>query len=223
MEVIEAMMARHSVRDFKSDSVPKATVVKILETAVRSPSTVNSQPWNIYVASGAAIERIRKAYVEKGLKGIKPNYEIFITPFSQLPKAMVDRMTEMRKERMKLMGLDSEDPSSQQAIAASGARLFNANVLLVLTMDKVLDKWLLYDMGLLSQNILLAAHNSGLGSLLALSLVGYPDILRAELEIPDSQIIVMGIALGYTNTASGINKYISPRRPLAETVTFKDF
>jgi len=78
-------------------------------------------------------------------------------------------------------------------------------------------------MGLLSQNVLLAAHNSGLGSLPALSLVGYPDILRSELDIPDSLIIVMGIALGFTNTASGINNYINSRRPIADSVTLKGF
>ncbi len=222
MEVKEAILARHSVRDFKSDPIPKATILKILETAVQAPSTINSQPWNIYVASGAAIKRIRKAYVEKFLKGIKPCYEIAIKPFSQMPKVMVDRMTEMRKERMNLMGLDPENPSSQITVNASNSQLFNAPVILVLTMDKVLDKWSVYDMGLLSQNIMLVAQEFGLSTLPALSLVGYPDILHTELDIIDSQAIVMGIAVGYNNTASDINKYISSRRPLAEIVSFKD-
>jgi len=223
LEVFEAIMARHSVRDFKPDPVPKATIMKILERAVHAPSTVNSQPWNIYAAGGTVIERIRKAYIAKGLKGEKPNYEISITPFAQLPTVMADRMTEMRKERMKLMGLDPQDPDSQKTVNTHSARLFNAPVILVLTMDKVLDKWSVYDMGLLSQNILLAAINLGLGSLPALSLVDYPDILRSELAIPDSQIIVMGIALGFANTASGINNYISSRRSIADTVTLKGF
>ncbi len=133
------------------------------------------------------------------------------------------RMTEMRKERMKLMGLDPLDPASQQTNMAIIARLFNAPVLMVLTMDKVLDKWSVYDMGLLSQNILLAAQNSGLDTIVAMSLVSNPDILRAELGIPDSQIIVIGIALGYIDTRSGVNSYVSSRRSMAETVTFKGF
>jgi nitroreductase len=223
MEVNEAIISRHSVRDFKSNPVPKAMILKILETAVHAPSTVNSQPWNIYAAAGVAIERIRKAYVEKSLKGIRGSTDIFITPFSQLPKVMVDRMTEMRKVRTRLMGLDPEDPVSQRIVFANSARLFNAPVILVLTMDRVLDRWSVYDMGLLSQNIMIAAQDVGLGSIPALSLVSHPDILRPELDIPDSQIIVIGIALGYTNTASGINRYVSSRREITETVTFKGF
>jgi len=223
MDVIEAIMARHSVRDFKTVPVPKATILKILETAVHAPSTVNSQPWNMYVAGGAAIERIRSAYVAAMEKGVMGKTEMSGTPSTQLPKVMQYRMTEMRKERMKLMGLDPLDPASQQTNMAIIARLFNAPVLMVLTMDKVLDKWSVYDMGLLSQNILLAAQNSGLDTIVAMSLVSNPDILRAELGIPDSQTIVIGIALGYIDTRSGVNSYVSSRRSMAETVTFKGF
>ena len=223
MDVIEAIMARYSVRDFKTVPVPKATILKILETAVHAPSTVNSQPWNIYAAGGAAIERIRSAYLAAMENGNVGKTEVRGTPSNQLPKVMQDRMTEMRKTRMKLMGLDPQDPASQQINTVVIARLFNAPVLLVLTMDKVLDKWSVYDMGLLSQNIMLAAQNAGLGSIVAMSLVSHPDILRIELGIPDSQTIVIGIALGYIDAGSGINAYVSSRRPLAETVTFKGF
>jgi nitroreductase len=223
MEVIEAIKARHSVRDFKTDTVSKAVIDKILEAAVYAPSTVNSQPWNIYVAGGAVMERIRSAYLVAMENGIEGKTEIRGTPSNQLPKVMQDRMNEMRKKRMKLMGLDPLNPASQQTVMTSIARLFNAPVMLILTMDKVLDKWSVYDMGLLSQNIMLAAQSAGLGSIVAMSLVGHPDILREELGIPDSQTIIIGIALGYTDTLSGVNSYISSRRPMAETVTYKGF
>ena len=38
MDVIAAILARHSVRDFSPKPVPKDIVMKILETAARSPS-----------------------------------------------------------------------------------------------------------------------------------------------------------------------------------------
>ncbi len=221
MEVIEAIMARHSIRDFKTVPVAKTTVLKILEASVYAPSTVNSQPWNIYVASEEVIEKIRSAYLKAMEKGIAGKPEVRGTPSSQLPKVMQDRMSEMRKKRMKLMGLDPQDPASQQIVMTITERLFNAPVLVVLTMDKILDKWSVFDMGLLSQNIMLAAQSAGLGSIAAISLVSHPDILRAELGIPESQSIIIGIALGYIETRSGV--YISSRRPIEETVTFKGF
>ena len=64
MDAIEAILARHSVRDFSSKPVPKETVMKILEVATRSPSGSNGQPWEVFVATGATIERIRKMYQE---------------------------------------------------------------------------------------------------------------------------------------------------------------
>ena len=69
MDVIEAILARHSVRDFSSDTVPRETVMKILEAAIRSPSGGNSQPWEVFVASGATLEKIRKVYRERSKSG----------------------------------------------------------------------------------------------------------------------------------------------------------
>lgn len=60
MDVIEAILARHSVRNFSSKPVPQETIMKILEVATRSPSGGNGQPWEVFVASGATIEGIRR-------------------------------------------------------------------------------------------------------------------------------------------------------------------
>ncbi|MDD5703615.1 MAG: hypothetical protein PHU23_16400, partial [Dehalococcoidales bacterium] len=61
----------------------------------------------------------------------------------------------------------------------------------------------------------------GLGTIPALTFVGYPDIIRQELEIPQELLIVFGVALGYEDMASPINNYRSSRRPIEEVVTFK--
>ena len=69
MDTIEAILARYSVRDFSSKPPAKETVMKILEVATRSPSGSNSQPWEVFVASGAIIEKIRKMYQERSQGG----------------------------------------------------------------------------------------------------------------------------------------------------------
>ena len=69
MEIIEAILARHSVRDYSSRPVDKETVMKILDVAGRSPSGGNGQPWEVFVASGVTIERIRKMYQERSRAG----------------------------------------------------------------------------------------------------------------------------------------------------------
>jgi nitroreductase len=53
--------------------------------------------------------------------------------------------------------------------------------------------------------------------------VCYPDVLRAELGIPDDLLIVIGIALGYADPSDPEYSFRSARRALAEVVRFKGF
>ena len=48
---------RISVRAFKPDPVPEATVRRLLEKAARAPSGGNLQPWRVRVLTGAAKAR----------------------------------------------------------------------------------------------------------------------------------------------------------------------
>ncbi len=91
--------------------------------------------------------------------------------------------------------------------------------MVVICMDKALSSNL--DIGLFVQTICIAAQGYGIDSLIAAALVSQPDVLRQELEIPESLNIVAGIGLGYADTNSIINTYRSPRRPIQEVVRYK--
>jgi nitroreductase len=228
MDILEAIQARHSVRDFDSKPVPKDIIMKIMAAATRSPSGGNSQPWEIFIASGAAMENIRKTYQERaqsqpGGPGVPPG-----RPGGPggpggpppLPAFIQERMATIRNERMILLGLDPADPASGKVFMEWGSRLFGAPVMAVICMDKALSSN--FDIGMLVQTICLAAQNFGVDSIIASAFVSQPDVLRKELEIPESLNIVIGIGLGYPNPMSIINTYRSPRRPIEEVVRYKD-
>lgn len=220
MDVIDAIEARHSVRDFKADPVPEATIMKILEVATRSPSGGNSQPWEIFVAAGAIMERIRQAYKERYEKGIKGAIEQVGPPSTApRPTTFTERMQVITKERLELLKLDPKEPNSRKVFMEWGARLFGAPVLILLCMDRTFTVTL--NIGILTQSICLAAQNFGVESFIASAFVSHPDVLRKELEIPDDLIIVIGIGLGYPNEENIINTYRSPRRPIQEVVRYK--
>lgn len=120
---------------------------------------------------------------------------------------------------MKLLGLDPADPASFKVFMQWGSRLFGAPVLAVICMDKALSSNL--DIGMLVQTICLAAQNFGVDSLIAGGFVSQPDVLRKELEIPESLNVVIGVGLGYPNPKSIINTYRSPRRSIQEVVRYK--
>lgn len=48
-DVIQAMLERRSVRRFKGDQVPRATIGRIIDAARWAPSAGNIQPWQFYV------------------------------------------------------------------------------------------------------------------------------------------------------------------------------
>ena len=91
-------------------------------------------------------------------------------------------------------------------------------------MDKTLTQWSAYDIGAFSQSVMLLAAETGAGDHPpAITLVHYPQVLRNHLGIPDSQNVVIGIAIGYTDDNHGINKFRSARRSLDDAVKWYGF
>jgi nitroreductase len=219
MDVLEAIQARHSVREFDSKPVPKDIVMKIMHAATRSPSGGNGQPWEIFIASGAVMENIRRIYNERMQAGAgAPGGPCDPSGPPPLPAFVQERMANIRNERLKLLGLDPADPASNRVFMEWRSRLFGVPVLAVICMDKALSSNL--DIGMLAQTICLAAQYFAVDSLIASAFVSQPDILRKELEIPENLNTVIGIGLGYPDPDSLINTYRSPRRPIEEVVRY---
>jgi len=111
-----------------------------------------------------------------------------------------------------------------------GFKFFDApNAIFILTdrslyyRDDNVNVWPLFDCGLVAQNILLLATDRGLGTIPEIQAVMYPDILRKMLNIPDSKLIVLGIALGYPDGDHPANKIRSDREPVDGLTTWHGF
>jgi len=61
---------------------------------------------------------------------------------------------------------------------------------------------------------MLLATKYGLGTVAQAQAVTYPEVLRKVLGIPDSKLIVLGIAIGYPDWDDPINQFQSEREPL---------
>ena len=64
MQLEEAIMTRHSSRDFLPTEVPQAVLDRALELARHSPSNSNTQVWRLFVVRGLALERLRAMLYE---------------------------------------------------------------------------------------------------------------------------------------------------------------
>ncbi len=221
MNVAEALDTRYTCRVFKSDPVSRKTITKILEAAIRAPSWANTQPWELFVAAGSPLERVRQGYLGNFHKGAPRNPD-YPAP-AEWPPTLQRRMRESRAKRFAALGIDREDTVARQAIAEQSFRLFGAPAIVYLCMDRTLTPWSIFDMGLLAQSIMLAARDQGVDSAPAAVLVAFPDILRAELDIPRELSILLGVALGYGDSDHPQNRYRSSRRPVQEVVRFRGY
>ena len=213
MDVIDAITERHSVRDFIPKLISKETVMNILEIALRAPSAGNSQPWEVFVATGETLERIRKAWQELEWPGIPSRPGV-----SQPPAEVMKRSGEVISGILNAAGLDPSDPKSFRIIR--GPRLYGAPVVVVVCMDKNLSDNL--GIGLFVQTLCLAAQGYGVDSLISGAIMTHQEVLRKELDIPENLNPIIGIALGYPNPDNKVNFYRSPRRPLQEVVRYRE-
>ena len=213
MNTIEAIKSRRSVRAFSDTPVEKEKIDAILEAAVWTPSWANSQPWEIFVASGETLDRIKAGFKEKHENKEKPFFE---TPApAAWSEAAKDRQKQLRPGMVAACGEEAADD-----FAMLNRTAFNAPMVIYLCMDKILSEWSLYDIGAYSQSLMLAAKELGLGTIPAAQLMLFPDVLRKEMDIPENLKFTIGIAIGYEDTEHGINKFKATRSPLSETVRF---
>ncbi len=214
MTVSEALVQRRSKRAFRPDPIPRETLIKILKDAAQSPSWANSQPWDVFVAEGETLKRIKTGYAESYAKAVSAAPEV--------PRPV--EWSEAAKARQKGlfpdMVRDCGDAVNQ--FGALNQRMFDAPCVIFICMDKLLTEWSLYDIGAYSQSFMLSALENGLGTIPAITTVLYPDVLRQELNIPDNLKITIGIALGYTDENNAINNFKSARTPIEENVRFSD-
>ena len=218
MDVGEALRARRTVRAFLSRPVPRETLETILSDSLRAPSWANTQPWEVFVAAGDAFERIRSVSVERTVAKAASNPDVPF-PGAFTPECRA-RTKELGSGRAEVRGMTTEDPAFHHDFLMANRRFFDAPCGVFLCMDRTLGPWSMFDLGAMSQSICLAAQDHGVDSAIAINLVLYPDVLRAELRIPPELAVVIGISLGYADAAGAEDAFRSVRRPLSDAVRF---
>jgi nitroreductase len=68
MDAIDAIQRRTSVRRFRPDPVPRETIARLLECAVRAPNHKLTEPWRFAVLTGPARSRLAELRARHRLK-----------------------------------------------------------------------------------------------------------------------------------------------------------
>jgi nitroreductase len=187
MELMEAIKGRRSIRSYTSKAVDDKTLETILEAARQAPSWHNTQCWRFIVVRDSQI-RNKLADTAIEMAQGKPNRAA--EAMRTTPIAIV-ACAEMRKS-----GYYIKEPKGP-----------------------VTDKgdWYMYDVALAMQNLTLAAHALGLGTV---NTGAFDAIKAAEiLGVPEGYAVVSMTPLGYPDEEPNPR----PRKELAEIVFYDRF
>src|SRR5215475_6457092 len=215
IELDKAILERHSTRMFlPHQPVPRELVDEALSLAQHAPSNSNIQPWHVVFASGARRDRLVTALVDEARRR-PPN----IPP---LPETFQHYRRELGAQVYGAMGISIQDKAGHDAAVLRNWEFFRAPLAAVICMHRDLGPPDALSVGMFLQTLLLALTERGLGSCVEVSVAGYPEIVRAQLDIPAELSILCGLAIGYPDPDFAANKLHVGREPIGKNVVFLD-
>ena len=222
--VDQAIVSRRSIRAFLPTPVPRADIEALLEVAARAPSGTNTQPWKVYVCTGARRDRLASAIIDAYLDPVrvKDHREEYNYYPVQWSSPYIDRRRKVGWDLYALLGLARENKAGMQAQHARNYKFFDAPVGLIFTIDRTLEKGSWLDYGMFLQTVMIAARGRGLDTCPQAAFNQFHKIISAELDIPDNEQVVCGMALGYADMSQVENTLVTEREPLAGFVRFLD-
>ncbi|MEO7055818.1 MAG: nitroreductase [Caldimonas sp.] len=220
--VDEAITSRRSIRAFLPEPVPQETIEAILAVASRSPSGTNTQPWQVYVLTGARLaalsRRIVAAYddpVERAAHTEEYAYypTEWRTPF-------IERRRKVGWDLYSLLGIAKTDKARMHAQHRRNYEFFGAPVGLLFTIDRVMRQGSWLDFGMFLENVMVAARGRGLDTCPQAAFTQFHRIIVDEIGAPENEQFVCGMSLGHADPAAVENTLVTEREPVGHFAHF---
>ena len=220
-ETLDALLHRRfSCRGFRAEPVPRPVVSRILEMAQRTASWTNSQPWQIEILGGAALDRFRAALHAHAAGGAEPTPDI---PFPREYRGIYrDRRRETGFGLYATLGIARGDMAGRTRQALENFRMFGAPHLALVTTDEALGAYGAVDCGGWVANFMLAAESLGVASIAQAAIAGHAGFVRAQVGLPADRQLVCGIAFGFADPDHPANAFRTGRAGLDQAVTWHD-
>jgi nitroreductase len=219
----DVVLGRRSTRGYKPDPVPKALIKEIIEIAMRAPSSLNTQPWNFYVVAGAPLDRIRAGNTERNLAGVPSSREF--RSHGEYAGAHRERQIEIAKQLFAAMGIERHNQEQRKDWVLRGFRQFDAPVSIVVTYDRSIHGGDIapFDCGAVTNALVNAAWSRGLGCVINSQGIMQSPVVREHAGIPDDQVIMICVAMGYPDDDFPANAVVSRRKSVDDATVFVGF
>ncbi|MDX9706505.1 MAG: nitroreductase [Azospira sp.] len=220
--VDHAIRSRRSIRRFLPTPVPRKTVEELLALASRAPSGTNVQPWKVYALAGKDKAALSAAILAKhdgpGMDGREFDY--YPTEWAD---PWLSRRRKIGFDLYGLLGIGKDDKARMKVQMGRNYQFFDAPVGLVFTMDKSLGRGMFLDYGMFLANIMTAARARGLDTCAQAAFADYHQTIREVLGIPENELVVCGMSLGFADPDAPENRLVTEREPVENFTEFRGF
>lgn len=216
-----AINTRRSVRAFLPTPVARDTVEMLLKLAARSASGSNIQPWRVRVIGGDVKTRLEQAIVDAVERNGSEPYQ---REWNYYPvnwrEPFHGRRRKIGWDMYRLLGVAKGDFEGTQRARMRNYEFFGAPIGMIFTLDEDLEigSWL--DLGIYLGSLMIAARGHGLHTCPQAAFADFHTVIRAQLGIPESEVVICGMALGHIDPDARVNRLVTERAPLADYASF---
>ena len=213
---LDVVSRRRSMRDFKSDPVPREIIESVFGTAQRAPSNCNTQPWFVHVVTGETLEQLRQELPAKFAAG-----EIALDfPYDgQYEGVYKERQYASATALYDSLGIARDQKAERNAWFMRNFSFFDAPAVAFFTLPTGFGLREACDLGMFAQTVMLGLTAHGLGSCPQTALAFLANVIRPALSLGDHEQLMFGMSFGYP-TDTAVNEVTTERASLGDVVTF---
>ena len=216
MDILEAIRGRRSTRGFLEKPVEREVLEELLSLAAEAPSAINLQPWEFTVVTGEERERLSRLLLKR-----MRERRISCAPGAK--RTLPERYMERERGLLEVMSPAlPEDVPFGTFINEGSCSFYGAPAAVILSIDDVFSSARLTDVGIAAGYLVLAAHGLGLGTCPIGLITAFEDEIRETLNLSEEKSVVLGVAVGYPDPGSTLNRPRSRRAPLEDLVRWRE-
>ena len=224
MDFSEVIKNRRSIRAFADKPVEQQVIDEILSEALESPSSSNTQPYKLAVATGQTCQVLGQKLLDKYNRSMKiqkkpmPIKAISAMLNNVVPdgdyKPIMGKYPGIFQERRvqtgiglyEMLGIERSDRKARDEQMSRNFIFFDAPVAIFAFIHPGMTHTALVDLGIMLQSLMLSATSKGLGTCAQGALGIWRSPIDEHFDVPKDYKLVCGVALGYPQQAK-VNEY----------------
>lgn len=213
----QVLLGRRSVRAFKTTPVDDSTLESVFSLAQNTPSNCNTQPWQVFVASGEKLEALRQSLPTAMMSG-KVSLDF---PFSgQYDGVYKERQHGSAQVLYDALGIERSDKAARMQAMMQNYSFFGAPHAAFVFIPEEFSIREAADIGMYAQSLMLSLTAHGLASCPQTALSFQADPIREALGIESNLKLLFGLSFGYEDETAPANQARVPKAPIEQCVTF---